>query len=360
MAGTSLDGLDAVAVHFEPELEVLGHAHSAFDETLREALRGLAEGTLAGEVERLGDLDVRIGDESARLVGALLKTLSLDADDVAAIGSHGVTVRHRPQRGFSLQIGDPNRIAAGAGIAVVSDFRRADMACGGQGAPLASTLHAALWQREDAHTGVLNLGGFGNLSFIPARAGGPPPLASDTGPANTLLDLWHRRFRGGGFDPEGQWARSGRLIEPLLRKLLEHDYFARSAPKSTGREDFNLDWLEAHLSGSERPEDVQRTLLQLTVEGVMHLTRLLEASCGRIIVCGGGAHNRFLMETLAERINTPLISSAEVGLPVDQVEAAAFAYLAHLRLKGVSGVYSDTTGARRPAVLGGVWLPPGA
>jgi anhydro-N-acetylmuramic acid kinase len=307
-------------------------------------------------------LSVRIGQEFAHAANAALESVGLNASDVTAIGSHGQTLWHAPQGKWrnTLQIGDASTISALTGITTVADFRTKDVALGGQGAPLVPPFHAALFRTTDEPRVVLNIGGIANITVLPSDAKGEV-RALDTGPGNTLLDGWIRRVRGLSYDQDGAFARSGQVSESLLARLLTEPYFSREIPKSTGRETFNLGWLESHLKTQKAgllPEDVQRTLLELTTESVARHIRQMAPDCGRIFVCGGGSKNGFLMERLSARLSPALVASTDsVGVPANSVEGMAFAWLAARRLALEPGNLPGVTGASRPAVLGGVYAP---
>lgn len=354
MSGTSLDGMDAVLVDFsKPTPAVVGHLHRAFAQPLRERLLLLAQGDMPDEIEALGTLGGELGDFSAALVLDLLAQTGTAAHRVQCIGSHGVTVRHRPnaQWPFSLQAGNPAVLAARTGIAVVADFRSCDIAYGGQGAPLVPAFHAQMWGDGAA---VLNLGGIANITWIPAEG---QVIASDSGPGNGLMDAWTARHLGEPYDHKGQWARSGEVLPELLSALQAHPYLARALPKSTGREEFNLAWLESLGVDEYRPQDVQRTLLEFTATCVQGLIRQLPAPPQRVIACGGGAYNSHLVQRIAQVGNVQVVPSDECGLQANLVEAVAFAWLGMRRLQEKPATLTGVSGADRAVVSGAVWLP---
>jgi anhydro-N-acetylmuramic acid kinase len=296
-----------------------------------------------------------VGELFAGAVLGLLTANGLAPAAVRAIGSHGQTLRHRPRavRPFTLQIGDPNIIAARTGIPVVADFRRRDLALGGQGAPLVPAFHAAVFADPVERRAALNLGGIANLTLL---APGQPVTGFDTGPANSLMDAWARRHLGEPFDAEGAWAASGEVSAPLLELLLAHPFLALPPPKSTGPEDFTPAWLDQKVAaaGTPSPAEVQATLCEFTAATVA--AALEPRPPQRLIVCGGGVHNSHLLARLAARLpRTQVVNSAAHGIDPDQVEAAAFAWLAARTLAGLAGNLPAVTGACRPAVLGAVW-----
>ncbi|EQB2602074.1 anhydro-N-acetylmuramic acid kinase [Aeromonas salmonicida] len=357
MSGTSMDGIDAVLVMMDGDELRVEAAISHPWPTARE-LHELCTPS-DNEIDRMGVADNLVAREFATATHALLAKAGLTPKDIRAIGSHGQTIRHRPQLGFTLQIGNAALLAALTGIDVIADFRTMDMALGGQGAPLVPAFHQALFAKPGALRVVLNLGGIANISVLPGNADGV--YGFDTGPANTLLDGWYRRHQphGGSYDAEGKWAASGQLIPALLEKLLAHPYFAAPAPKSTGREMFTLDWLDGELAGSAyAPVDVQRTLQALTCHSIARqLPALDEAGGGaELFVCGGGAHNAPLLSELASLLpHWRIASTFDLGLAPDWVEGAAFAWLAQRFIHRQPGNLPAVTGASRLAVLGALY-----
>ncbi|MFB0724777.1 anhydro-N-acetylmuramic acid kinase [Aeromonas salmonicida] len=357
MSGTSMDGIDAVLVMMDGDELRVEAAISHPWPTARE-LHELCTPS-DNEIDRMGVADNLVAREFATATHALLAKAGLTPKDIRAIGSHGQTIRHRPQLGFTLQIGNAALLAALTGIDVIADFRTMDMALGGQGAPLVPAFHQALFAKPGALRVVLNLGGIANISVLPGNAGGV--YGFDTGPANTLLDGWYRRHQpgGGNYDAGGQWAASGQLIPALLEKLLAHPFFAAPAPKSTGREMFTLAWLDDELAGSGyAPVDVQRTLQALTCHSIARqLPALDEAGGGaELFVCGGGAHNAPLLSELASLLpHWRIASTFDLGLAPDWVEGAAFAWLAQRFIHRQPGNLPAVTGASRPAVLGALY-----
>lgn len=351
MSGTSLDGVDAVLANITyKEATVLAHMHHTFPAQLRQRLEQLcAPGK--NEIYELGIAETELTHCYTAITQALLAKAKLAPNDIRAIGCHGQTLRHHPELGFSLQANNPGALAAQTGIDVVSDFRRGDIALGGQGAPLVPQFHLFQFAEEGKTKAVLNLGGIANISLLNSNQ---LILGFDTGPANTLLDAWCRHHTGRNYDANGSWAATGKLIPTLLQRLLADPYFAKPTPKSTGREHFNLSWLTPFLQGDEAPEDVQFTLTQLTAISVAKA--IVPHAPQELIVCGGGAYNTFLMEQLALAIKpTPIRKSEDYGLPVDQVEATAFAWLAWANLNKVAGNAPQATGAEKGLVLGGLY-----
>ncbi len=359
MSGTSMDAVDAALVDFTQGMRLVGTHSISLPDDLKARLIALS---LPGpdEIERLGRTDVELGQLFAKAVHGVLESSEHHAAEIRAIGSHGQTIRHRPQGDmpFTLQISDPNTIAENTGITVIADFRRRDMAAGGQGAPLVPAFHASVFGHESRHRIVLNLGGIANITVLP---GGQQEKAYgfDTGPANTLMDAWSQFRRGIAYDAGGEWAASGDVNAALLQTLLAHPYFSRSAPKSTGREDFNLAWLEGALAA--QPEhiadvDVQATLLELTANSIALAIQKAGLSRGELLLCGGGAFNNALWHRLQALLhNWTLQSTADFGLAPGWVEAAAFAWLARQTLLGQPGNLPAVTGADGPRILGGIY-----
>ncbi|WP_329742094.1 anhydro-N-acetylmuramic acid kinase [Dyella sp. A6] len=356
ISGTSADGVDAALVRFDQDMpqpvDALVHP---WPDALRERILAVAQDQTRLDLDAYGRLDVAIGACFADAVLQLLQQSGTPASAVRAIGSHGQTLRHRPQgeHPFTLQVGDPSVIAERCGIDVVADFRRADVAAGGQGAPLLPALHAMLLARPGHARVVLNLGGIANITTLGADGS---VLGFDTGPANGLLDAWCLRHRGEAFDRDGRFAASGHVHADLLQALLADAYFAQPPPKSTGREHFHLDWLERHPGATTLPAaDVQATLLELTAQSVAESILAHASSAEDVLVCGGGVHNPVLMNRLGALLAPRrVISTATVGIDPDYLEANAFAWLARQRLLGRPGNLPAVTGARGPRVLGAI------
>ena len=353
MSGTSADGIDAVLIATEGERsELIGSHHRPMQALLRDEILAFRQSG-PDELHRLATLDAQLAEEYAAAVLALLESAQLHAANVAAIGCHGQTLRHHPEGDtpYTLQIGDPNRLAELTGITVITDFRRRDMAAGGQGAPLVPAFHRARLVSEGASTAVVNIGGIANISLVTA---GGDVTGWDTGPGNTLMDGWIARHQGEPFDRNGEWAASGVVIAPLLSALLQDPYFAVPAPKSTGPEYFHLDWLAAHLNGTEAAADVQRTLAEVTVESLA--LALAQQPLDVVRVCGGGARNTWLMQRLTDRLgNTAVTTTKAIGVDAEWVEAWAFAWLAEQTLAGRPGNVPAVTGATGARVLGGIF-----
>jgi anhydro-N-acetylmuramic acid kinase len=366
MSGTSLDGIDGVLVEFgvpgaPPAARVVAHVHRAFPTSLRAEFAALNISG-ADELHRGALAANALALESTAVVDSLLAAAPYERGRIVAIGSHGQTVRHRPHEfdatGYTVQLNAPAQLAERTGIDVVADFRSRDVAAGGHGAPLVPAFHHAMFGRADASVAVLNLGGIANLTALDqdgAIAG------FDCGPANVLLDLWCERSTGRAFDPDGSWGGRGSVDASLLDACLAEPYFALPPPKSTGRDLFNAGWLEARLDATLarsrlKPEDIQATLAELTAQTVANAFRTHLARAAELIVCGGGARNADLMARLGRALAPArVVASDERGLPADQVEAAAFAWLARAFGHRLAGNVPAATGAAGPRILGALY-----
>lgn len=361
LSGTSIDAIDAVlaSIGAEPPLRVRAtHSHPIPPE-IRDAIAALTQDG-ASEIDRAGVLDMAVGELFADAALALLENAGIAAKDVRAIGSHGQTIRHRPDaiKPFTFQIGNPSVIAERTGITTVADFRARDIAAGGQGAPLAPAFHAWAFASSSAPRAIINIGGMANITILPPQDTSQV-LGFDTGPGNTLLDQWIKRHRHLDCDEDGAWAASGRVNEHLLAACLGDAYFALAPPKSTGREHFNLNWLDRLLAnGFARLSavDVQATLVALTAQSICDAMNRYAPETAEVFVCGGGYRNATLRKALAARVGGRRVASTEaLGIPSDWVEACLFAWLARRTLAGEPGNLPSVTGARRAVVLGGVY-----
>ena len=353
MSGTSLDGLDVALVEQDHDLRLLASHYTPMPDELGRQLLALCRSG-DDEIARAALAEQQWAELAAHAIQQLLQREGLAPQQVRAIGSHGQTVRHEPQRGFTVQIGNPALLAELTGISVVADFRRRDVAAGGQGAPLVPAFHQALFG-SDRPRAILNVGGFSNLTLL---APGQPVRGFDCGPGNVLLDAWIRHQRGAPFDRDGAWAASGQPHSDLLQRLLADEYFALRGPKSTGRERFNLEWLLPQLATQPAiaAADVQASLLELTARTIAQALQADLPAAEELLVCGGGAHNLRLMQRLAELLPACQVASTDTrGLPADWIEAMAFAWLAHCTLEGLAGNCPAVTGARGPRILGAIY-----
>ena len=364
MSGTSMDSIDAVAMNFEREsTQCLGSHQHEIPKSIKKKLAKLCQSN-EPSIALFGSTDIQMGVLFAEAAKSLMSALGLNSKNIIAIGSHGQTIRHSPPRGssvpFSIQIGDPNIIAAHTRCPVVADFRRADMALGGQGAPLTPAFHESFFSHPSLTRVILNIGGIANITVLsPERS----CVGFDTGPGNVLLDGWCLRHRGDPFDEGGLWGSEGTICEILLRQLKNHPYFIKSPPKSTGREAFNLNWLDQQLRINRNqivlsPQDVQATLCKLTADSISDCIKNLKLPVDEIYICGGGARNQALIKILKTNFGNVQLSTTEnLGIHPDDVEAAAFAWLAMRRINSLSGNLPSVTGASGPTVLGGFYLP---
>lgn len=357
VSGTSLDGLDTALVELgEDSCRVVRARTTPFPELLGDGLAALVTDPRT-DLRELGTLSVAFAEFAAECVLALLVDAEREPDEITAIGFSGHTVFHQPlpPRAFTLQLGDPSTIAARTRITTVADIRSMDVALGGQGAPVLPALHA--WQLGDAQEVrvVVNIGGIANLTCLnPGRA----VTGFDSGPGNALMNAWCRLADRGPFDRDGTWARSGSVITALLRRLRADDYFPLPAPKSTGLEHFNIAWLQRAVDETPNaaPADVQATLLELTATTIADAVKAGEPEARRVIVCGGGAYNAALLERLEALLAPTIVETSAVhGIEPEWVETAGFAWLARARLQGNAGNLPSVTGAREPALLGGVY-----
>lgn len=350
MSGTSMDAADAALVdltHAQPK--VLAFASESISDSLRAELLAL---NTAGdnEIERAAIAANALTALYVKATQAVLASAGIDAGAVRAIGCHGQTVRHRPDLGFTTQIANPSLLAELTGIDVVADFRSRDIAAGGVGAPLAPVVHSALFRHSYERRVVVNIGGIANCTILlPTQ----PTLGFDTGPGNVLMDVWCHRHTGKPYDADGAWAATGRMLPQLLERLLAEPYFSAPPPKSTGRDLFSLVWLQSQLAGNETPQDVQRTLLELTAISIAHAVLPYEPEI--VYFCGGGVHNTRLRAALARQLGVKMSDTGAIGVPPQQVEAVAFAWLAKACIERQAVDTSPFTGAAKPVVLGAVY-----
>ncbi|GAA6151854.1 anhydro-N-acetylmuramic acid kinase [Pseudoteredinibacter isoporae] len=364
MSGTSADGLDAALIAFdEDHFELLDCIERPLPTHTKQYVTELA---LSGEheIQKMAELDIQLAECFASACQELLQRQQLEPKDITAIGSHGQTIRHIPQSeaqtGYTLQIGDPSRIAEITGITTIADFRRRDIAAGGQGAPLAPAFHQAAFQSLKQARFVANVGGMANITYVPAKGCGEV-IGFDTGPGNALMDGWILQHRQEAYDKNGLWAESGTVNKDLLTNLLSHPFLSLPAPKSTGREAFNLPWLEQQLTNiTASPKDVQASLLTFTAQSiadqVLALHQASKGEKGELYLCGGGAHNQALVKRLASLLpNFHINSTAKLGVHPDWVEAMTFAWLARQCMHRLPGNLPSVTGARDERILGAIY-----
>ena len=355
-----MDAIDVALVGFANQtFEIREYEQYPIAGDIRSAVRNL---TAKSEIEEISKLDAQLGDLFAQAAVAIIDKAAVKAADISAIGSHGQTILHLPEADppRTLQIGDPNIIACQTGITTVADFRRMDMAAGGQGAPLAPAFHAHYFRNDKNDRVILNIGGMANITLLPARAAADV-TGFDTGPGNGLLDDWNFKHNRTCMDKDGAWAASGTADAGLLAGLLNDPYFLLPPPKSSGRDDFNLAWLEGRLQEYGKSlcaEDVQATLLELTAHSISNAVKTYASQAKEIYVCGGGAHNPLLMGKLKGLLpSIPLASTGHIGINPDAVEAVTFAWLAKQRMEHRSGNLPSVTGARESVLLGAIYKP---
>lgn len=355
-----MDAIDVALVRFENQtFEIREYEQYPIADEIRTAVRNLSA---KSDIEEISKLDALLGVLFAHAVIAIIDKAAIKAKEISAIGNHGQTILHLPEAEppRTLQIGDPNIIACRTGITTVADFRRMDMAAGGQGAPLAPAFHGRYFRTDKNDRVILNIGGIANITLLPAH-----PEADvtgfDTGPGNGLMDDWNFKHNQTCMDKNGVWAASGTVNAELLAGLLNDPYFLLPPPKSTGRDDFNLTWLEGRLQEygkSLSAEDVQATLLELTAQNITNAVKVFADQTEEIYVCGGGAHNPALMGRLKKLLpGIPVASTGDIGIDPDAVEAVTFAWLAKQRMEGKPGNLPSVTGAREAVLLGAIYEP---
>lgn len=353
MSGTSLDGIDAALIDFgQSKPRLITKHYLPFPDTLKNDLLALHQPAM-NELHQTLLAGNQLAELYASAISRLLESSGITPTQVRAIGCHGQTIRHRPEHGYTLQIGNAALLAELTGVTVVSDFRSRDIASGGQGAPLVPAFHDKMMRHPDVHRVIVNIGGIANLTNLPP---GADTSGFDSGPGNLLMDAWCMRHLGKAYDDSGAWAASGKVLPALLQKLLGEPFFSMAPPKSSGRDLFNMEWLQNQLSGTENAVDVQATLLELTCQPIAD--SILQHCMGatEIYLCGGGAHNRALCNRLATLLPSHTIQTTKaLGVDSDYLEAIAFAWLAQQTLHGKSANLPIVTGARHPCILGAIY-----
>jgi anhydro-N-acetylmuramic acid kinase len=358
MSGTSFDGIDAALVSFDQQhVQLLNTCLHPMPEHIKQTLLHLSEHKLH-DLNQVCQLDVELGLVFAQAVNHLLAKNKLNASDIKAIGSHGQTLRHFPHQPlpYTLQIGDPHVIAVNTGINVVADFRRHDIALGGQGAPLAPLFHQAFMQSEQENRAIVNIGGFANVTVLSKNKG---IKGFDTGPGNVLIDAWALQHIHKSYDENGLWARQGKIHPNLLAALLSDPYFNKQPPKSTGRDNFNLNWLNQYLEKYQAlpAEDIQATLTELSAKSIIEAIKQYAANTDAIYICGGGAANTYLMERLQHNADTIAVHTTQkLNIDPHWLEAMLMAWLAKQRLEHHKLNLSEITGSTAPHLVGTVYL----
>ena len=363
ISGTSVDAVDAVLCDISqaPTIKQIHSLSHNYPTELRQQLLDFGKSQYNGDpIDQLGQLDHQVAIQFAEAVNRLLVQAGYRKEDIRGIGSHGQTLRHRPELKFpfTLQVGDPSLIASKTQITTIADFRRKDMALGGQGAPFAPAFHHHFFSDVKQNRAIVNLGGIANVTLLQP---GKPPIGFDTGPANTLMDQWISQHKKLDYDANGQWANGGHILPELLDALKKDPYFLQQAPKSTGCEYFNMDWLKTQTQQFKlnhfAPQDVQRTLLQLTVDTVNQAIKQYLQE-GEVYLCGGGAHNNLLHQEIQKQIpNIPVNTTQALGVSPDWVEALTFAWFAAKTLNKETIDLCSITGAAKASILGGIYHP---
>ncbi len=353
MSGTSLDGADAVLADFSAAYpRVLAFASEPYPGELRTELLAL-NAIGSNEIERGHLAATQLAHVYSRAAKRAMQAANIDTAQIAAIGCHGQTVRHRPYLRFTVQLNNPALLAELAGCDVVADFRSRDIAAGGQGAPLVPAFHDGVFRHADETRVVVNVGGISNLTFL---APNQPAWGFDCGPGNCLMDAWISKHHGKSHDENGAWAVQGQVLSGLLQRLLSEEYFQLVPPKSTGRDLFNMTWLSSRLEPDDRPQDVQATLLALTGQTIADHIARYSPNAQRILVCGGGANNLALMNDMARRFVRGTVERTDAhGVPAQQVEALAFAWFAKRAIERQPIDMTATTGAAHPCILGSIY-----
>ncbi len=361
MSGTSMDAIDAVIVEFDEtgSPNTIAHLSKSFPQRLKSDLVALIQPDWSGSLRHIAELNAELGSLYAETVIALLEKSKITKKSIRAIGNHGQTICHQPDKlpHFSWQLGDANRIAELTGITTIADFRGRDIAAKGEGAPLVPAFHQAIFSHPEKTRVVLNIGGIANISLLSPWH---ETLGFDTGPGNALMDAWCLEEQGKSFDDNGGWASKGKVLPSLLNQLMSDPYFKRTYPKSTGKEHFNLYWLRKYLTGNMKPVDIQATLLEVTAlsitEGIQLASRLTELDIDEVYICGGGGKNTALIQRLSESLKPATVKKTDaLGVSADWVESIAFAWLARQNVLGLPGNLPSATGASGPRVLGALY-----
>jgi anhydro-N-acetylmuramic acid kinase len=354
MSGTSLDGIDAALVDFNHnKVQLVEFEYHPFNGDIQNTIQRLSKPDALISLIEYGSMDTQLGYLFAETVNNLLAKANIPATSVKAIGSHGLTIYHAPDINlpFSLQIGDPNIISEQTGITTVADFRRRDIAAKGQGAPLVPAFHQAVFQSPNEHRCIVNIGGIANITVLP-KDPSEKVIGFDTGPGNTLMDLWIKLHQNLSYDEGGVWANTGKINHDLVALLKQDQYFNIAPPKSTGKEYFSLPWIYQYFDAfSYKAEDIQASLCFLTATTICDAIKKHAPATERILLCGGGVHNDFLMRLIQENTNCPVESTEQYGAHPDHVEAMAFAWLARQTLNNLPGNQGNNTVARQEETL---------
>ena len=356
MSGTSLDGIDAVLVDFgKAKPTLIAKYFLPFDGAIRNSLLAL-QLSASNELHHAQVIGNKLAGLYAAAVVTLLSQTKIPNHEVKAIACHGQTIRHCPEQGYSLQIGNSALLAEMTSITVIGDFRSRDIAAGGQGAPLVPAFHDKVLRHPGKHRVIVNIGGISNLTDLPPNQA---TTGFDCGPGNLLMDMWCERHTGKFYDDNGAWAAFGSVLPSLLKQMLDEPYFVLPPPKSTGRDLFKTEWLEEKLTGGEKPEDVQATLLELTCRAISQSILKYCVGAQEIYLCGGGAHNQTLRNRLAALLTDCSVESTNtLGIDSDYMEAIAFAWIAQQTMHGKPANLPHVTGAKHPCILGAIYPKP--
>ncbi|MFI3189034.1 anhydro-N-acetylmuramic acid kinase [Crenothrix sp. D3] len=358
MSGTSLDGIDAALVEFKNNrVRLIEFEYQPFPADLKNKIEQISDANALISLKDYGAMDTQLGLLFAQIIETLLAKANIPATAIQAIGSHGQTIYHDPNTTlpFSLQIGDPNIIAEKSGITTVADFRRRDIAAGGQGAPLVPAFHQAVFSHPHEHRCIVNIGGIANITILsstPSEA----VIGFDTGVGNILMNQWIQKHHSLNYDAQGGWAKTGNINYELVKQLKKDPYFQADPAKSTGKEYFSLDWLYQNISVTDYPiEDIQASLCYLTATTITDAIKKYAPATEQVLMCGGGIHNDYLLQLIEQNLHCPVSSTELYGIHPDHVEAVAFAWLARQTLNNLTGNLKEVTGASRNVVLGSIY-----
>jgi len=359
MSGTSLDGIDAALVEFKDnQVQLIAFEYQPFPDAIKNQLEQISDANAMVFLQDYGAMDTRMGLLFAQIIETLLAKASIPATAIRAVGSHGQTIYHEPNTDlpFSLQIGDPNIIAEKTGITTIADFRRRDIAAGGQGAPLVPAFHQAVFSHETEHRCVVNIGGIANITILPPVSQSTAVIGFDTGMGNVLMDQWIQKHQSLNYDQQGNWAKSGEINYELVEYLKKDPYFQADPAKSTGKEYFSLPWIYQNINVTNyRAEDIQASLCYLTATTITDAIKKYAPATERVLICGGGIHNDYLLQLIEQNLSCPVSSTELYGIHPDHVEAIAFAWLAKQTLTNLTGNLKEVTGAKHNVILGGIY-----
>ncbi len=359
MSGTSLDGIDAALVEFKDnQVQLIAFEYQPFPDAIKNQLEQISDANAMIFLQDYGAIDTRMGLLFAQIIETLLAKSCIPATAIRAVGSHGQTIYHEPNTDlpFSLQIGDPNIIAEKTGITTIADFRRRDIAAGGQGAPLVPAFHQAVFSHETEHRCVVNIGGIANITILPPVSQSTAVIGFDTGMGNVLMDQWIQKHQSLNYDQQGNWAKSGVINYELVECLKKDPYFQADPAKSTGKEYFSLPWIYQNINVTNyRAEDIQASLCYLTATTITDAIKKYAPATERVLICGGGIHNDYLLQLIEKNLSCPVSSTELYGIHPDHVEAIAFAWLAKQTLNHLTGNLKEVTGAKHNVILGGIY-----